>query len=130
MIARSGPEGRVTFHSDHATWLDCSGPCVRRLEFVLFDGRVYEFRTSVSSTAVDTRHVSSSDDSDLFGKVESDPFWPYKKGDALCSFLLKNFPNIRGDSASLWSHFPIHQLFRVLILPGKLSFFIARLLRF
>ena len=53
------------------------------LEFVLSDSRVYEFRTSAFFVAVDTRHVSSSDDSDLFGKVESDLFWPYKKVDAL-----------------------------------------------
>ena len=90
----------------------------------------YEFQTSASSTAVDTRHVSSSDDLDLLDKVESDPFWPYKKGDALRSFLLKNFLNIRGDSASLRSHFSFTDFFRVPTLPGKLGFFIARLLRF
>ena len=70
-----------------------------------FGGGVYEFGTSAPSTAVDTRHVSSSGDLDPLGKVESDPFWPYKKGDALRSFLLKNFLNITGDSASLRSHF-------------------------
>ena len=83
LITRSGPGGRIIFCLNYVTWRDCSGPGVRRLEFVLFDDGVYEFGTSVSSTAVDTRHVSSSDDSDLFDKVESDPFWPYKKGDAL-----------------------------------------------
>ena len=59
------------------------------LEFVLSDSRVYEFRTSAFFVAVDTRHVSSSggpDFLDLFGEIESDPFWPYKKGNELPSF--------------------------------------------
>ena len=49
----------------------------------------YEFQTSAFSTAVDTRHVSSSDGlvlSDLFNKIESDPLWPYKKG--VCALVI------------------------------------------
>ena len=69
------------------------------------DDGAYEFETSVFSTAVDARHVSSSDDldfSDPFNKIESDPLCPYKKGE--CALVvLKKFSKPRGDSASLWS---------------------------
>ena len=49
----------------------------------------YEFQTSVSWIAVDTRHVSSSDGlvlSDPFDKIEFDPLWPYKKG--VCALVI------------------------------------------
>ena len=37
---------------------------------------------------------------DLFDKVESDPFWPYKKG-GRALVILKKISKHRGDSASL-----------------------------
>ena len=96
---QSMPHGRIAVAHVSVDWSSS-----------FFGGGIYEFRTSVPSTVVDTRHVSSSGDSDPLGKVESDPFWPYKKGDALRSFLLKNFLNIRGDSAFLRSLFSFTDL--------------------
>ena len=58
------------------------------------DGGAYEFETSAFSTTVDTRHVSSSDGLDLsdpFNKIESDPLWPYKKGERALVVLRKIF---------------------------------------